>query len=186
MRVLIGCKRGGHGPRSKSGHCQCEACKNFRKERAREKGKELADYQMKWRSENKEKSASYTRKWNTKNKERRAEIENSWKQKNPEKVKEYNRKAGKKWSGENPGHRRAITALRRAAKIQRTPKWADRKLMTLIYMESAKITSSTGIKHEVDHIFPLQGEIVSGLHVPSNLQILIMSENRSKGVSFNG
>lgn len=65
----------------------------------------------------------------------------------------------------------------------RTPAWltaADLACMDLIY-ECAKVWSAeTGVAYEVDHVYPLQGKYVSGLHVPDNLQILTASENRSK------
>ncbi len=48
------------------------------------------------------------------------------------------------------------------------------------YVEAERLTIKTGIQYEVDHIIPLQGEMVSGLHVHNNLQILTRSKNRSK------
>ena len=75
-------------------------------------------------------------------------------------------------------------ALRRAAKLQRIPAWLTdkhRKEIAAIYKQAAQITAHTGIAHHVDHILPLQGKNISGLHVPSNLQILTATENKSKG-----
>lgn len=73
---------------------------------------------------------------------------------------------------------------RHATKKQRTPKWLAKphfKEIEAFYIEASIRTKETGIKHHVDHIIPLQGENVSGLHVPWNLQILTASENISKG-----
>ena len=78
----------------------------------------------------------------------------------------------------------AHTRRRQARLMQRTPAWltdADFDAMTAIYAEAKRLTLETGMPHEVDHIIPLQGRMVSGLHVPSNLQILTESQNRSKG-----
>jgi 5-methylcytosine-specific restriction endonuclease McrA len=98
---------------------------------------------------------------------------------NSEKVKKYQAD----WTKANSGKVNAKTNRRRAAKLNATPKCLTigQKLeMQALYIEAARLTKETGIPHEVDHEIPLQGENVSGLHVPWNLQILTRSENRKK------
>jgi hypothetical protein len=76
--------------------------------------------------------------------------------------------------------RQASRAKREAAKMRRTPAWADNEAIAAVYIEARRMTAITGIQHEVDHIVPLQGRLVSGLHVENNLQILTGSENARK------
>jgi hypothetical protein len=73
---------------------------------------------------------------------------------------------------------------RRAAKLKRTPPWSDLDAMRAIYAEAARLTAETGVPHHVDHEIPLQGRLVSGLHVPGNLQILTGVENSRKRNKF--
>jgi hypothetical protein len=64
-----------------------------------------------------------------------------------------------------------------------TPCWlteADWKAMDEFYFEARRLTQETGVRHEVDHKIPLNGEFVSGLHVPGNLQVTTKSYNSAK------
>lgn len=73
-------------------------------------------------------------------------------------------------------------ANRYAAKRHRTPKWLtkeQRAEMRSVYAECRALNAS-GDKHHVDHIVPLVGRNVCGLHVPWNLQILSATENVRK------
>jgi len=81
------------------------------------------------------------------------------------------------WRDNNRGLVNSYDAKRRSAKLQRTPAWADLEAIKKIYAECPE-----GM--HVDHIVPLQGELVSGLHVENNLQYLTPSENASKNNSF--
>ncbi len=83
-----------------------------------------------------------------------------------------------KWSRENPDGRAAIGAKRRSTKLQRTPPWADLKAIEAIY------TRAQLLGEHVDHIIPLRGKLVSGLHVAENLQCLPATENQRKGNKF--
>lgn len=80
--------------------------------------------------------------------------------------------------------RNALGAKRHAAKINRTPAWADMESIKAVYADARRLTKETGIPHHVDHEIPLQGKLVSGLHVENNLQILPGPENCRKHNRF--
>jgi len=69
----------------------------------------------------------------------------------------------------------------RAARFKATPCWFVEGEDTIIFDEARRISEATGILHEVDHIIPLNSNMVCGLHCIQNLQILTSLENRSKG-----
>lgn len=78
----------------------------------------------------------------------------------------------------------ANTRKRQAAKLKATPCWLTKvhlELMQMMYKKAAYLTEVTGIKWTVDHIIPLNGKNVRGLHVPWNLRVIPGSENFSKG-----
>jgi hypothetical protein len=65
-----------------------------------------------------------------------------------------------------------------------TPKWADRAAILALYEMAASLTETTGEPYEVDHIIPLQGRHVCGLHVPENLRVVHRDVNRQKSAKF--
>lgn len=93
----------------------------------------------------------------------------------------------KRWRTENPDKHAAKEGKRRAAKLRRTPGWlTDEQLWMLqeAYAIAARRSSATGIEWSVDHIVPLQGRNVSGLHVPWNVRVIPARCNSSKGNKF--
>lgn len=103
-----------------------------------------------------------------------------WKVSNPEKVKE----TGRREYARNPHRYRQKSA----AKIERlrmsTPAWADKRAIESVYAAARRISNGSGIAHHVDHIVPLFGRNVCGLHVEGNLQILSAELNRRKSNHF--
>ena len=72
---------------------------------------------------------------------------------------------------------------RRAQKLNATPPWltVEQRIQMLgLYRRARTLTKLTGTKHHVDHIVPLRGKLVCGLHVPWNLQVIPARENMSK------
>jgi len=78
-------------------------------------------------------------------------------------------------------------ALYRARKLSATPPWLDEKMLSEIkevYRECQELSEETGVPHHVDHIVPLKGKNVRGLHVPWNLRAIPAEENLTKGNKF--
>ena len=101
--------------------------------------------------------------------------------------KEKTNQYKKEWKKRNVGRVNASTAARKGRIRLATPKWltdAQNLEIFAIYEESARLTRDTGITHHVDHIVPIRGKNVSGLHVPWNLQILTADENYMKNNKF--
>jgi hypothetical protein len=121
-----------------------------------------------------------------------------WALSNPEKQRTYNKKADSnkyvknkqviakrnhEWKKQNPAKVLAMDAKRRAAVVQRLPKWlTDEDVLAIEckYSVCAMLNKFGVQKWHVDHIIPLQGKLVSGLHVPANLQVITEAANLAK------
>lgn len=174
-------KRGKYGLRSK-----CKECTRvYYKEYCKKNSGLLVERAKQWNDANPEKAAEHRKKYANKNPEDITERKKQWRKANPERIKRY-------WTNyvvKNPGIVNTIAAKRRAAKLQRTVVWANHQTIKGIYSDCEEInlaakTAGCTEKFVVDHIIPLQGKLVSGLHVESNLQIILASENSSKGNKF--
>ena len=138
--------------------CWCEACK------AKWSKKVSA-------SANRERAREYAKAWASANPERRR----ANKQKTLEKI----RTGVLKRSEGCPGKRRARLAMRREAVRRATPPWADHLAIAAVY-QNAQEMRAAGLDVHVDHIIPLKGESVCGLHIAENLQIIPAAENLRK------
>lgn len=104
-------------------------------------------------------------------------------QNNPDKRKEYS----KRYLENNRAKINAKLKKRYAAKRNRTPAWLseeDTWLIEQAYVLAQLRSKVFGFQWHVDHVVPLQGKLVSGLHVPHNLQVIPAWDNRSKSNRF--
>jgi hypothetical protein len=133
-----------------------------------------------WKSRNKEKVLEIVRKSMRKtyleNPQKILERGLRWRAANREWVKNYN----SKYLQDNPEKIAVHRRLREGSVKQQTPPWANKKEIRQFYAKAKQLTRETGILYTVDHIIPLQGETVSGLHVETNMQLLTKSENCRK------
>lgn len=176
-----------------------EARKAYLREYARTHKAEAAARIKKWRAENPEARAEHNRKYAEKHPDKVRAKALRAKYKNIDAVRTQNRRTAAEFRNKNPElvkerkaqyaktHRDVINAAvarRKAAKLQRTPSWltADHFWMIVeAYDIARKRTELLGFKWHVDHIVPLQGYTVSGLHVPWNLQVIPAVSNLRKG-----
>lgn len=111
-------------------------------------------------------------KYRQKHKEKIAKTQEIYRLANKDKIKA--------WQSANLLKASISAAKRRAVKQKATPSWANQQKIDVTY-EYARLCSIV-LKQEfqVDHIVPLQGVTVTGLHVPANLQVIPAKENSAK------
>lgn len=102
-----------------------------------------------------------------------------WRVKN----KDFKNAMARKYAKLNRHKMAAKLRAYRAKKLSRTPVWltkSDWIEINWAYRIAREMTEGTGIVHHVDHIIPLRGKNVSGLHVPHNLQVITAQDNFDK------
>lgn len=138
----------------------------------------------KWQKESdarcKDRLQAYEKMRGKRDREKLREYQRQYRAEHREELNAYERERSKADRLENPGKYRAKDAQRRKAARQATPPWANLKRIEKIYMLAAWASKYTAEPLEVDHIIPLQHERICGLHVENNLQVIPLSENRSK------
>lgn len=147
-----------------------------------------------WALANPEKLKASKKAWQLANREKDNIYLKSYRKLNPEKVKawreanpEKEKARHKAYREANPEKHNFKEAKRRASKLQRTPKWfneLDRFVITEAFDLAKLRANSFGFKWHVDHIVPLQGKLVSGLHVASNIQVIPATVNLQKNNNY--
>jgi len=133
-----------------------------------------------WSAANPEKVKAAKKKYAEKNKEACKARIAAWRENNKEKMAQL-RKA---WREANKHKSQAYVRKYQAAKRQRVPNWLtpdDNWMMEEAYELAIRRTKMFGFQWDVDHIIPLRGKTVSGLHTPLNLQVIPAVVNSSKG-----
>lgn len=104
-----------------------------------------------------------------------------WHEENKEKVKTKT----KKYYHKNATYYKTRARIRDKRIKRAVPSWINLVELQKFYTESTKLTQETGIRYHVDHICPLKSDIVCGLHVPWNLQVITAKENLSLRNKWN-
>ena len=157
-----------------------------------------AEYNKLYREKNKDKLRAYRQAWRKANPEKRLEQSRRYAKKHPDVLKAKSLR----WKLANPERAAAVSrktrlkykarilatkAKHRANKRNRTPIWVDKDHLWMIkevYELAVLRTKLFGFEWHVDHIIPLNGKTVSGLHVIENLQVIPGKENLLKNNKY--
>lgn len=191
--MLKPCKNCGSSDRNASSNCRICAKNNLKKFKELNPDK-IKLYKANYEIRNREKVNETQRSWRKKNSEKAKEIVRRYKSKNSETISIKNKNYREKnkikererhrvYLQNNLAKHAAYQKKRQGYKSKATPSWLTNdqvKDMISIYDLAYECTLITGDKYEVDHIIPLKGKTVCGLHVPWNLQVLPSDINRRK------
>ena len=155
-----------------------EARKAYQKAYAQRNREKAYQKVKEWRAANPEKWAEQSKRYAKKYPEKSVARTQAWRDRNPEKAAESCKKTRQKHAARVLANK----AKYRATKLQATPVWLNKghwfeMSCVYVYRDALK---RVGLDYHVDHIVPLQGKNVSGLHVPENLQVILATQNRLK------
>ena len=159
------------------------ARKAYQKAYAQKNRAKVYEKLKEWRAANPDKWKEQRQRYSKKHPDAIAAKSLKWKKANPERAAEFSRKTRMK----HKGRVLANKAKYRASKRNRTPIWVDKEHLWLIkqaYELAILRTKLFGFLWHVDHIAPLNGKTVSGLHVIENLQVIPGVENLLKNNKF--
>lgn len=114
------------------------------------------------------------------NREKNYAARKAWERKNPTAAAESFRR----YRERNRVEIRARLAASKEGREKRRVPWANLEAILEIYRQADLMTRTTGRPHVVDHVIPLQGRTVSGLHVETNLRVIERQENARKHNSW--
>ncbi len=129
-----------------------------------------------WRKRNPVKVLASQRSRAPLNREKMRAARKAWEEKNPTAALE----SLKRYRERNRPKIRARLAVSKQGREKRRVLWANQEAILAIYRHADFMTRTTGRPHVVDHIIPLQGRTVSGLHVETNLRVVEHHENARK------
>lgn len=183
--------------RTSSGYAStCKSCaSSYTKKYSVENKENIKTYRKEYYLENKEEVISKVKDWYSKNTDKKKEYDRIRVKENKveiyaknKKYRELNKEKERarqiKYYEENKVDFFVRAAKRRATKNRATPSWANIEKIKQIYVDCQLISEMTGVKHHVDHVVPLKGKMVSGLHVEYNLEILPANLNMAKHNKF--
>lgn len=167
------------------------SCKECIKQRGilyrKNKSSSIKAYQKKHYAENRDKILKKASLYRKDNQDRISDYLKEYQKQNKTKIKEYLKAYSKQHRELNRDKYRAKDAKRRAAELRALPRWLMAEHLQEIldfYTAASMFRIYTGLEYHVDHIVPLQGKTVCGLHVPWNLQVLESSDNIRKSNKF--
>jgi len=159
----------------------CRACSNAKR--------------AQWAKNNPEKAKALKRRQHAKHRQQCNERSAEWRRANPTKAQEHwdrwhaqrpeaRKEARREWQSRNLAYGSKASTDRRAQAMRAIPAWAESEFESLVAVEAYSLaqlrTQIVGIKYHVDHVVPLRGKTVCGLHCAANLQVIPAVVNQSK------
>jgi hypothetical protein len=141
-----------------------------------------------YRAEHPDKIKAYNAKYYAENSTREIARSVAYSADNPDKVKAWNATYRTRhpervkavlaaWYAQNPDRPKTLELTRSG----HCPAWADFDAIQQVYLDRAELDAVDPVsRFEVDHILPLNGKTVSGLHVAANLQVIPGAVNGAK------